>query len=159
MVERQWSRFTDFQICWLSLNGGSLEPLPTWHQKWWFLCTGFYCIDSSQFLFVQFLSQNLSFPIHWYYLLFSCLNIYFLLQLRLAHRHMLKLRLFRQLLFWWNGGYVFMISLKSVPWTLAEFYFNRGLQRPYCALASNCKKRLTGFFVCVLFFLKVKQIS
>ena len=27
------------------------------------------------------------------------------------------------------------------------------------ALASSCKKRLTGFFVCLLFFLKVKHIS
>ena len=27
------------------------------------------------------------------------------------------------------------------------------------ALASSCKKRLTGFFVCLLFFLKVKHIT
>ena len=27
------------------------------------------------------------------------------------------------------------------------------------ALASSCKKQLTGYFVCLLFFLKVKQIS
>ena len=27
------------------------------------------------------------------------------------------------------------------------------------ALASSCKKQLTGFFVCLLFFLKVKRIS
>ena len=27
------------------------------------------------------------------------------------------------------------------------------------ALASSCKKQLTGFFVCLLFFLKVKHIS
>ena len=27
------------------------------------------------------------------------------------------------------------------------------------ALASSCKKQLTGFFVCLLFFLKVKGIS
>ena len=26
-------------------------------------------------------------------------------------------------------------------------------------LASSCKKQLTGFFVCLLFFLKVKRIS
>ena len=32
-------------------------------------------------------------------------------------------------------------TLKSVRWTLAELYFNRGLQTPYT------KKRLTGFFI------------
>ena len=48
----------------------------------------------------------------------------------------------------------FELSLKSVLWTLAEFYFNRGLQRPYTAtLASSCKKTVNGFFVCLLFSL------
>ena len=29
---------------------------------------------------------------------------------------------------------LFFFSLKSVPWTLAEFYFNGNLQRPYTAI-------------------------
>ena len=49
-------------------------------------------------------------------------------------------------------------KLWSVPCVLAEFYFN-GDYIP--ALASSCKKKqqLTGFFVCLSFFLKVKHIS
>ena len=43
----------------------------------------------------------------------------------------------------------------SVPWVLAEFYFNRGLQRLYTGTCIILQKQLTGFFVC----LKVKHIS
>ena len=51
------------------------------------------------------------------------------------------------------------LSLKSVPWILAEFYFNRGLQRPCTGTCTILQKRLTGFFICLLFFLKVKYIN
>ena len=51
-------------------------------------------------------------------------------------------------------------QLQSVSWILAEFYFNRGLQRLYTVTCTILqKKQLTGFFVCLLFFLKVKRIS
>ena len=49
-----------------------------------------------------------------------------------------------------------MTQLKSIPWRLAEFYYNRGLQRPFLVLAQSSKKQLTGFFNHVLFFLKSK---
>ena len=51
------------------------------------------------------------------------------------------------------------MKLQSVSWILAEFYFNRGLQRLYTGTCIILKKQLTGFFVCLLFFLKVKRIS
>ena len=50
-------------------------------------------------------------------------------------------------------------NLKSVPWTLAKFYFNRGLQRPYTGTFTILQKTINGFFVCLLFFLKVKHIN
>ena len=52
-----------------------------------------------------------------------------------------------------------LILLQSFSWILAEFYFNRGLQRLYTGTCIILQKQLTGFFVCLLFFLKVKRIS
>ena len=51
------------------------------------------------------------------------------------------------------------MAVQSVSWILAEFYFNRGLQRLYTGTCIILQKKLTGFFVCLLFFLKVKHIS
>ena len=44
---------------------------------------------------------------------------------------------------------------------LWQFYLNsyRGLQRQKTATCTILQKQLTGFFVCLLFFLKVKYIN
>ena len=44
-------------------------------------------------------------------------------------------------------------SLKSVPWTLAEFYFNRGLQRPYAGTYTILQKTINGFLCLLIVFL------
>ena len=46
--------------------------------------------------------------------------------------------------------------LKSVPWTLAEFYFNRGLQRPYTSTCIILQKTINGFLWLLIGFLKSK---
>ena len=51
------------------------------------------------------------------------------------------------------------VAVKSVPWTLAEFYFNRGLQRPYTGTCTILQKTIKRFLCCLLFFLKVKHIN
>ena len=43
-----------------------------------------------------------------------------------------------------------------VPWVLAEFYFNRGLQRLYTGTCIILQKQLTGFFCLLIVFLKSK---
>ena len=42
---------------------------------------------------------------------------------------------------------------------LWQFYLNRGLQRQKTATCTILQKQLTGFFVCLLFFLKVKHMN
>ena len=62
----------------------------------------------------------------------------------------------------WYGPLCFhgaVSKLKSIRWRLAEFYYDRGRGDRMPALASSCKKQLTGFFVCLLFFLKVRHIN
>ena len=61
-------------------------------------------------------------------------------------------RYLKQYIFW-------CVCLQSVSWILAEFCYNRSHKDHIPALARFCKKQLTGFFVCLLFFLKVKHIS
>ena len=51
------------------------------------------------------------------------------------------------------------MCLKSVPWTLEEFYFNRGLQRPYNSTCIILQKTINGFLCLIVVFLKVKHIS
>ena len=51
------------------------------------------------------------------------------------------------------------LELKSIRWRLAEFYYNRGLQRPYagtCTILQERIDKLISFFVCLLLFLKSK---
>ena len=50
----------------------------------------------------------------------------------------------------------FADKLKSVPWTLAEFYFNRGLQRPYTGTCIILQKTINGFLCLLIVFLKSK---
>ena len=47
-------------------------------------------------------------------------------------------------------------SLKSVSWTLTEFYFNRGLQRPYTSTCIILQKTINGFLCLLIVFLKSK---
>ena len=46
--------------------------------------------------------------------------------------------------------------LKSILWTLVEFYFSRGLQRPYTGTCINLQKIINGFFCLLILFLKSK---
>ena len=56
-------------------------------------------------------------------------------------------------------------TMKSMSYySLSPGFWQRFISIEVCrdcipALASSCKKQLTGFFVCLLFFLKVKRIS
>ena len=45
---------------------------------------------------------------------------------------------------------------KSVPWVLAEFYFNRGLQRLYTGTCIILQRTVNGFLCLVIVFLKSK---
>ena len=47
-------------------------------------------------------------------------------------------------------------KLKSVLWTLAEFYFNRGLQRTYTGTCIILQKTINGFFCLLIVFLESK---
>ena len=49
--------------------------------------------------------------------------------------------------------------LQSVPGFWQSFVTIEVCRDCIPALASSCKKQLAGFFVCLLFFLKVKHIS
>ena len=46
--------------------------------------------------------------------------------------------------------------LKPVLWTLAEFYFNRGLQRLYTGTCIILQKTINGFLCLLIVFLKSK---
>ena len=48
------------------------------------------------------------------------------------------------------------ISLQSVSWILAEFYFNRGLQRLYTGTCIILQKTINGFLCLIIVFLKSK---
>ena len=48
------------------------------------------------------------------------------------------------------------IHLQSVPWILAEFYFNRGLQRLYTGTCIILQKTINGFLCLLIVFLKSK---
>ena len=52
--------------------------------------------------------------------------------------------------------YYFQLPLKSIPWTLAEFYFNRGLQRPDTGTCTILQKMVNGFLCLLIVFLKSK---
>ena len=47
-------------------------------------------------------------------------------------------------------------TIKFVPWTLLEFYFNRGLQRPYTSTCIILQKTINGFLCLLIVFLKSK---
>ena len=47
-------------------------------------------------------------------------------------------------------------TLQSVSWILAEFYFNRGLQRPYTGTCIILQKTINGFLCLLIVFLKSK---
>ena len=47
--------------------------------------------------------------------------------------------------------------LKSIPWRLAEFYYNRGLQRPYTGPCTILQETINGFFSPLIVFLTVKH--
>ena len=46
--------------------------------------------------------------------------------------------------------------LQSVSWILAEFYFNRGLQRLYTGTCIIVQKTINGFLCLLIVFLKSK---
>ena len=48
--------------------------------------------------------------------------------------------------------------LNSIPWRLAEFYYNAGLQRPYSGTYTILQETINRFVVRLLFFLEVKHI-
>ena len=48
------------------------------------------------------------------------------------------------------------IQLQSVSWILAEFYFNRGLQRLYTGTCIILQKTINGFLCLLIVFLKSK---
>ena len=47
-------------------------------------------------------------------------------------------------------------SIQSVSWILAEFYFNRGLQRLYTGTCIILQKTINGFLCLLIVFLKSK---
>ena len=47
-------------------------------------------------------------------------------------------------------------TLQSVSWILAEFYFNRGLQRLYTSTCIILQKTINGFLCLLIVFLKSK---
>ena len=52
-------------------------------------------------------------------------------------------------------GIEIKFGLQSVPMVLAEFYFNRGLQRPYTSTCIILQKTINGFFCLLIVFLKL----
>ena len=46
--------------------------------------------------------------------------------------------------------------IQSVSWILAEFYFNRGLQRLYTGTCITLQKTINGFLCLIIVFLKSK---
>ena len=48
------------------------------------------------------------------------------------------------------------LCLQSVSWILAEFYFNRGLQRLYTGTCIILQKTISGFLCLLIVFLKSK---
>ena len=44
--------------------------------------------------------------------------------------------------------------LKSIRWRLAEFYYNRGLQRPYTGTCTILQETINGFLCPITVFLK-----
>ena len=55
-----------------------------------------------------------------------------------------------------HSHYLPKTCLKSVPWTLAEFYFNTGLQRLYTGTCTILQKTINGFLCQLIVFLKSK---
>ena len=49
-----------------------------------------------------------------------------------------------------------LTTLQSVSWILAEFYFNRGLQRLYTGTCIILQKTISGFLCLLIAFLKSK---
>ena len=49
-----------------------------------------------------------------------------------------------------------IFNLQSVSWILAEFYFNRGLQRLYTGTCIILQKTINGFLCLLIVFLKSK---
>ena len=49
------------------------------------------------------------------------------------------------------------VELQSVSWILVEFYFNRGLQRPYTGTFIILQKAINGFLCLLIVFLKSKM--
>ena len=49
------------------------------------------------------------------------------------------------------------VCLQPVSWTLAEFYFNRGLQRLYTGTCIILQKTINGFLCLLIVFLKSKR--
>ena len=52
--------------------------------------------------------------------------------------------------------FIFDIAVQSVSWILAEFYFNRGLQRLYTGTCIILQKTINGFLCLLIVFLKSK---
>ena len=57
-----------------------------------------------------------------------------------------------------NESIILTVSfqLQSVSWILAEFYFNRGLQRLYTGTCIILQKTINGFLCLFIVFLKSK---
>ena len=47
-------------------------------------------------------------------------------------------------------------KLKSVPWRLAEFYYNRGLRRPYTGTCTVLQEMINEFLCPFITFLEIK---
>ena len=53
-------------------------------------------------------------------------------------------------------GLIDFSDVQSVSWILAEFYFNRGLQRLYTGTCIILQKTINGFLCLLIVFLKSK---
>ena len=69
-------------------------------------------------------------------------------------------RIFSEMQFEFQEGVVWtevsFTILQSVSWILAEFYFNRGLQRLYTGTCIILQKTINGFLCLLIVFLKSK---
>ena len=57
---------------------------------------------------------------------------------------------------WQQRNISTIVLLQSVSWLLAEFYFNRGLQRLYTGTCIILQKTINGFLCLLIVFLKSK---
>ena len=76
----------------------------------------------------------------------------------LDHVTEITCHLFKSVQFDFDDGNLIsgLIELQSVSWILAEFYFNRGLQRLYTGTCIILQETINGFLCLLIVFLKSK---